>query len=418
MNHKLDFTTGFSRILNVFVLVVVCSCSGIFDGADLRNRAIANQKMNIEQRIYHFSADSSTLFFKVNTSNLLYARTSKNNGFFAQLLVEIKVLDLKTNNELYLDSTLYTDNDQDKENNLLFGQINIPVGSQQELEVRCRYTDLNRNQDEIFKQRIIKTGKTLENSTLLILPNGLPLISRVNESTGTFSFKSNSNASMKVRKFSGISLLPAPPSERGVETMGEVNFELLPASNQIILDTNNPGLYKIGNSDNLSEHFTFLHRPKGFPVPNDFQELNLATSYFQNSEEVQLLLKNSNQREAFENFWLKKCGTKDKAKNTMQIYYERMELANIHFTTYTDGWKTDRGMIFMIMGPPTRVFNQRNSEIWTYGRDNNVNNLNFAFDKKYSDKIGVHYQLERHSGYRQVWSIAVNTWRAGRVFRF
>ncbi len=418
MNQKIDFTTVSSRILNVFILVLVCSCSGLFDGTDVRNRAIASQKMNIEQRIHHYSLDSSTVLFKVNTSNLLYARTSKNNGFFAQLLLEIKVIDIHSGDQIFLDSTLYTDNEQSNDANLLFGQVNIPLKSNTNFELRCRYTDINRNQEEIFKSRIIKTEKTVGNSTLLLLPNGLPLISRVNEGVGNYSFETNSTEEVNIYRYSQPFNLPAPPSERGRNTIDNIVFEKVASSKFLTLNDDNSGLYKIGNSNNLSEHFTFLHRPKGFPVPNDYYELNLATNYFQSAEELQTLLANENQREAFEKFWIEKCGSKEKAKNTMQSYYDRMELANLHFTSYTDGWKTDRGMIFMIMGPPTRVFNQGDSEIWVYGRDNNVNNLNFAFEKIYSDKIGIYYQLQRHNGYRQVWSIAVNTWRAGRVFRF
>ena len=418
MNQKIDFTTVSSRILNVFILVLVCSCSGLFDGTDVRNRAIASQKMNIEQRIHHYSLDSSTVLFKVNTSNLLYARTSKNNGFFAQLLLEIKVIDIHSGDQIFLDSTLYTDNEQSNDANLLFGQVNIPLKSNTNFELRCRYTDINRNQEEIFKSRIIKTEKTVGNSTLLLLPNGLPLISRVNEGVGNYSFETNSTEEVNIYRYSQPFNLPAPPSERGRNTIDNIVFEKVASSKFLTLNDDNSGLYKIGNSNNLSEHFTFLHRPKGFPVPNDYYELNLATNYFQSAEELQTLLANENQREAFEKFWIEKCGSKEKAKNTMQSYYDRMELANLHFTSYTDGWKTDRGMIFMIMGPPTRVFNQGDSEIWVYGRDNNVNNLNFAFEKIYSDKIGIYYQLQRHNGYRQVWAIAVNTWRAGRVFRF
>lgn len=418
MNQKIDFTTVSSTLLNVFILFVVCSCSGLLDGSDMRNRAIASQKMNVEQRIHHFSNDTSTVLFKINTSNLLYARTSKNNGFEAQLLLEIKVINLKSGNEIYLDSTLYTDTEQSNDLNLLFGKVNVPISSNTEIELRCRYTDLNRKQEEIFRNRIIKTEQTVNNSALLLLPNGLPLISRVNEGMGEYSFETNANKGVKIRVYSETLALPTSPSERMYDIAEKIQFSQIDESNNLLLTEDNAGLYKIGNSDNLSEHFTFLHRPKGFPVPSDFRELNFSTSYFQNQEEMMSLLQQEDQRNAFEDFWLKKCGTKEKAKNVMQAYYERMEIANINFSSYTDGWRTDRGMVFMILGPPARVFNQKDTEIWVYGRESNVNNLNFAFERKYSNKIGVYYQLQRHNGYRQVWSIALNTWRAGRIFRF
>ncbi|MCH7783138.1 GWxTD domain-containing protein [candidate division KSB1 bacterium] len=37
-------------------------------------------------------------------------------------------------------------------------------------------------------------------------------------------------------------------------------------------------------------------------------------------------------------------------------YYRRVRFANEEFTQYKDGWKTDRGMIYILFGPPNQVF--------------------------------------------------------------
>ena len=39
-----------------------------------------------------------------------------------------------------------------------------------------------------------------------------------------------------------------------------------------------------------------------------------------------------------------------KAKSLIAIYYNRIQNANLHFTTFKEGWKTDRGMIYVVFG--------------------------------------------------------------------
>lgn len=417
MKQKSIFYTVSPILLNVIFAFIVCSCGGLFNSADMREQALADQQMQIEQRIYHYSSDSSLLLFNINTDDLLYARSSKENGFRAQLMVEIKLIDPDNKQIVYHDSLLYEDNQQSQDEDLLVGRIPIPIPNNKNLEIRTRYTDLNKKQELILRGFTNKTGKSYADGVLLIMPNGLPLISRVNQSNGTFSIKGNTGGKSKLfysNKDFGI----APPPFASQVNFGNIVFEVSNLKDTLVLDSNRQGYYKIGTGIGSNDYFTFLHRPQGFPMPNDYRELLLATSYFQNPDELNPYLKNPNTREAFEAFWLKLTGNKEKAKRSLQEYYERLSEANKFFTQYTDGWKTDRGMVYMILGPPARVFYEENSEIWIYGRDSNVNTISFTFEKKYSDQIGMYYELNRNGGYRQVWSIAVSTWRAGRIFRF
>lgn len=417
MKQKTNFYTVSPILLNVVFAFIVCSCGGLFNSADMREQALADQQMQIEQRIYHYSSDSSLLLFNINTDDLLYARSSKENGFRAQLMVEIKLIDPDNRQTVYVDSLLYEDNQQSQDEDLLVGRIPIPIPSNKNLELRTRYTDINKKQEVILRGFTNKTGKAYADGVLLIMPNGLPLISRVNQSNGVFEVKGNTSRNSKLF-YSNKDFGMAPPPFAKQVDFGNIVFEVRNLRDTLVLDSNRQGFYKIGTGIGSNDYFTFLHRPKGFPMPSDYRELILATGYFKTSEELNPYLKNINTREAFESFWLTLCGNKEKAKRSLQEYYERLSEANKFFTQYTDGWKTDRGMVYMILGPPARVFYEEKSEIWIYGRDSNVNTVSFTFEKKYSDQIGMYYELNRNGGYRQVWSIAVSTWRAGRIFRF
>ncbi|MFC2085448.1 GWxTD domain-containing protein [Bacteroidota bacterium] len=69
--------------------------------------------------------------------------------------------------------------------------------------------------------------------------------------------------------------------------------------------------------------------------------------------------------------------TKDPSPNTdeneiLNEYYRRVDYANANFKNYFDGWKSDMGMIYIILGPPNNVerypfeYDSKPYEIWDY----------------------------------------------------
>jgi GWxTD domain-containing protein len=79
----------------------------------------------------------------------------------------------------------------------------------------------------------------------------------------------------------------------------------------------------------------------------------------------------------FLDFWAKyNPHPKDETNELMDEYYARVDYANNHFQGYLEGWKTDRGMIFIRFGPPHDVerhpFDADNKpyEIWYYYTEN------------------------------------------------
>ncbi|MGE0886960.1 MAG: GWxTD domain-containing protein [Blastocatellales bacterium] len=65
-------------------------------------------------------------------------------------------------------------------------------------------------------------------------------------------------------------------------------------------------------------------------------------------------LKTDDEREQFiEQFWLRRDPDPDTDSNEYrEEYYQRIAYANEHFTSGIPGWKTDRGRIYIMFGPP------------------------------------------------------------------
>lgn len=83
--------------------------------------------------------------------------------------------------------------------------------------------------------------------------------------------------------------------------------------------------------------------------------------------------------EYFKEFWNANDPTPGTTLNeAMELHYNRVEYANKHFSTMNrPGWRTDMGMVFIILGPPDEVY--RNdmprsrpypSQVWQYYRYN------------------------------------------------
>ena len=58
----------------------------------------------------------------------------------------------------------------------------------------------------------------------------------------------------------------------------------------------------------------------------------------------------------FITFWKRRDPTPGtEANELLDEYFRRVNYAEENFGTYTDGWKTDRGMVYITFGPPDDV---------------------------------------------------------------
>jgi GWxTD domain-containing protein len=134
------------------------------------------------------------------------------------------------------------------------------------------------------------------------------------------------------------------------------------------------------------------------------------------------------QKMALDNFWIKIGGNVDKARELIRIYYMRVLYTNFYFSSYKEGWRSERGMIYIIYGPPDKVYKTPEGENWGYrkpviksswgGRYSvSEDYLFFNFkkdDNRYSDND---YYLSRNETLVTYWDKAIASWRKGVVFR-
>jgi len=84
-----------------------------------------------------------------------------------------------------------------------------------------------------------------------------------------------------------------------------------------------------------------------------------------------LQLETNEEREQFiEQFWLRRSSNPDMPDNDFkEEHYRRIAYANEHFASGIPGWKTDRGRIYIIWGPPDEIESHPTGGTWDRPED-------------------------------------------------
>jgi GWxTD domain-containing protein len=177
------------------------------------------------------------------------------------------------------------------------------------------------------------------------------------------------------------------------------------------------GIYHFQFDTTTAEGLTVFNFGPDFPRIKRPQQMIEPLAYLTSSVEYEEIKKSMNQKLAIDNFWLSLTNkSMDRARELIRVYYNRVYFANYYFTTFKPGWKTDRGMIYIIYGPPQAVTRYAGTEKWIYYTNNFASTLTFTFDFVPSPYTTDNFILQRSEGYDGYWRQAVDTWRKGNVF--
>jgi hypothetical protein len=104
------------------------------------------------------------------------------------------------------------------------------------------------------------------------------------------------------------------------------------------------------------------------------------------------------------------------AKELIRVYYNRVLFSNLYFTSFKEGWKTDRGMIYIIFGAPDLLEKTSKMEKCTYYVKKNTSPVEFIFDRGENLFTNQDFRLRRGMSSTSLWADAVRTWRRGKIY--
>jgi GWxTD domain-containing protein len=225
--------------------------------------------------------------------------------------------------------------------------------------------------------------------------------------------------------------LPHPPSmmlpARTID-YGPEQVIALPYSDTLPMMFPNEGIYMCSVDSTASEGFTFFNFGLSYPQMTTPEQMMEPLGYLASADELNTLKNAERPKLALDDFWIKCGGNVEKARELIRIYYTRVLYANFYFTSFTEGWRTERGMIYIMYGPPDKVYKSNDGETWGYRKPEIKSSwgtrytvqeeyLYFVFRKKESRFTDNDYYLSRSESMVTYWDLAVNNWRKGIVFR-
>ena len=179
----------------------------------------------------------------------------------------------------------------------------------------------------------------------------------------------------------------------------------------------NEGLYLAVEDTNVTKNgFGFMIVDNRFPRFTRPEKLAKPLVYISSSQETKAVNENKDAKQALDRYFLTVTGGNQAlSKKIIKIYYHRIEDANRLFTTYKEGWKTDKGMVYIVLGPPNKVQRSRDREVWMYAQSQNFSEIIFTFNRKPNQFTENYYELVRYPEYQAYWYPFVEAWRTGNV---
>lgn len=410
-------------ILFVGIFLNSCSTQKINQSNKDRLYKKENNELNSKFTLYHLNDSVSELFFEISNEVLVYKRTDTSNYFYSdvKLLVKISSED-NLNSVKDTVSIKIIDRQSDAVVKFLKGFIflNLDNGSNYDLDINV----IDNHKKTIYSQSFYCNKENMNSRQNFLVTNYR------NEIFYNSYYKPeeliylqtirNKEQLYNVDVFKGDFKIALPPFS--MELMPHFSYK--PDSTYAISKQNDlmevqlpkTGFVHLKTNKETKEGVTFFVYESSFPKIKNADQMILSTRYIMAKKEFDNCMQAADKKAAIDKFWLEIAGSNERAKELIKKYYGRVQESNKLFSSFQEGWKTDRGMIYIVFGAPSKVTKRRNGEIWTYGEIGNPNSIVFDFIKVINPFTDNDYYLERSDIFKSPWYQAVDMWRQGRVY--
>lgn len=253
-----------------------------------------------------------------------------------------------------------------------------------------------------------------ETRTFAILRNGIPVTTKfimINEPVTFAGFDANKPVIISVYQTDFPAAAPPFATAQGRISPTMKPSEIFTHQPDKPVSFQTKGLVLVQQDTTSAEGIAFRVE-EDYPRFTTIPSLTGPLIYICEKKEMDRLREAQGNKAAFDKVILGILGNAERARIFMRSYFQRVEQANRMFTSYKEGWKTDRGMIYIIFGPPEEVYLLGNREIWEY---NNANYKGrFIFTRSATLFDPQNYVLIREGSLRDKWYSMVDLWRKAR----
>jgi len=417
--------------ISVFIILFAGGCSNMVryttpsvtkNVASIYNPS--SSPLHPEFVVYHERPDISRLYLKIYTQEIIFNQANREGKYMGSVEVHYELREVINGNEseaIADSASISYSLDRNEIKDIFFASIPIRAFQDKIYSLKVTTTDQLRNKSSISFLEVDKSSvNTAQNFKVISFRTGYPSFNKVFNSNEVFFVTYGRRAidSVVVKYYRNTFPLPRPP----VTNLSSARPDFVPDSVFIYpyRDTISyllpyEGMYHIQVDPDQQGGLTLFNFGNSYPRVTTTDEMIGPLAYLTSTVEFNDLINQTNKKLALDNFWLQTTGNVETSRELIRIYYNRVFFANYFFSSYKEGWKTDRGMMFIIYGPPNALTKSAETEIWTYYRKRGKEPLRFTFSKVKNPYSDNDYQLERNF-VNSMWLQAVADWRKGKVF--
>jgi GWxTD domain-containing protein len=416
-----------AAIAIIIILVFGISCSSIYNSESPRwNLAAiynpASSRFHPSYRVYHDSNDRSLLLVKLFPSEMLFNQANPSGEFKSQFTVQIQNYEITGEKPVLVDSITY--NYSVKQENVgrrFLAQIPFKCEQGKRYQLKVVARDLLRKD---FNLRFIDVDKTSDFTAQnynILNAQGIPYFTNIFESETIYKIEHRNKTFNKlyIDYYDDPIPLPNPTFASGsnelVYNKPDTTY-ILDYNPDMLLSFREVGMYFFRFDTSKKEGLAIMNFGNEFPKINSPQELVYPLTYLMTTADYKQILEAENKKLAVDNFWINTAGSTGRARELIRIYYNRVFFANYFFTTNKPGWKTDKGMIYIVYGPPQNMQKSSGSETWIYYMRGASSTINFTFLYKPDIYSIDNFVLSRSESQEWHWREAVESWRKGMIF--
>lgn len=407
----------------VIMLLVSCTSQKVNQKSTDRLYKKENNELIAKYAIYHINDSISQLFYDISNDFLLYKKTDTSTSFYSNVKLLLKVSS-EDNLGLILDTTsvIILDKQTDAIVKYLKGDVLFKLKKGSSYYIDINVIDINKKTIYTHSEYSNKTSvETRQNFSITnardeilfssyYMPNEVVYAKSVRNKEKLYEvdyFKSNFRLALPP-----FSIEPMPHYSYKPDSV----FRLYLKYEKLEITLPKNGFYHLKTNNETKEGVTFFVYESSFPKIKNTEQMIMATRYIMAKKEYDNCMMAEDKKAAIDKFWLDISGSNERAKELIRKYYGRVQEANKLFTSFQEGWKTDRGMIYLVFGAPNKVTKRKNGEVWTYGEIGNPNSIVFPFVKVINPFTDNDYFLERNEMFKAPWYQAVDMWRQGRIY--
>lgn len=383
--------------------------------------------IRLEARVYQSGAAQAVIYYRLRTADLLYKGTGGGSPFHARVVMSYAAFPAPGAKQL-LDSASTFVKDQSTspaEDKALIGSMPLKLQGEAPFFLQVTAHDLNRDARSTVVLRVEKGTANVEQAFLPLSKDKLPLFDDhvAPGSALTLEAQRFAGTVLQVGHYPPVDKLPppvftnSPPPDLSRAPDSTFSIQVAP-DGTFPFTAGTEGFYHFRPDTTSALGFTlFVHAPN-YPDIRTASGMLPPLRYITSSKEWEAMSTAPDPRKEMERFWTDAAGSRDRAREAIAAYYGRVESANHHFTSYTEGWRTDRGLVHIIFGTPTTIRKDATSETWVYGDETNLMSLVFNFrqrDEPFSDNDLV---LVRDPQLKTAWYRNVESWRNGRILQY